>query len=87
MVKKVNDIDTIGLAKKANYNATINAIKRKIPSKTGLATTVALNAEITIGSDFVSKIFRNDQKILDLSLNVLPHLIIINLQMKYLMER
>ena len=46
LVQKVTVIDTNELVKKIYYNTKINEIKDEIPSITGLATTIALNAVI-----------------------------------------
>ena len=63
-------------------------LKLKKPSITGLATTIALNAvktNIPNVSDLVKKT-NYDAKISALRVNISPHLIIINLQAKYLMQ-
>ena len=46
LVQKATVIDTNELVKKIYYNTKINEIKDEIPSITGLATTIALNAVI-----------------------------------------
>ena len=77
------------LIKKTDYNAKVTEIKGKIPSITGLATTAAVNAiknKIPIISNQVTKNVIM-QKYQILSLNILPRLIIINLQTKYIMQR
>ena len=92
--KKINDADkkipdTSGLVKKTDYNAKITEIEGKIPSITGLATTAALNAvesKIPNVSNLVKKQIVL-QKYQILSLNILPHLIIISLRVKYSMQR
>ena len=89
MYEKVNAIDTSRLNQKSDYDAKINEIKGEIPSITGLATTTALNAiknEIPDVSDQAKKI-DNDAKYQILSLCILPHLIIMNLRIIYLMLR
>ena len=66
-----------------DYNTKITEIEGKIPSVTSLATTTTLNP--------VKNKIQNIKNILRYSkyqsLDILPHLIIINLQMKYTMQR
>ena len=66
-----------------DYNTKITEIEGKIPSVTSLATTAALNP--------VKNKIQNIKNILRYSkyqsLDILPHLIVINLQMKYTMQR
>ena len=66
-----------------DYNTKITEIEGKIPSVTSLATTAALNP--------VKNKIHNIKNILRYSkyqsLDILPHLIIMNLQMKYTMQR
>ena len=72
----------MGLLKKTDYNAKISEIKGKIPSIAGPATTGALDAvknKIPNVNNLVKKSHYN--------LNILPHLSIINLWVKYLMQR
>ena len=72
--------DASGVVKKIDYNTKITEIKGKIPCITCLATTAALNVvdnKIPDASNLVKK--TNDDAKKTLSLNILPHLIIINL--------
>ena len=83
MVKQVNAIYTNGFVKKTDYDSKINEIKGEIPSITGLATTAALNDaknKTPNLSDLVKKKKIMMQKLKTLRMNVLPYLIIINLQ-------
>ena len=83
MVKQVNAIYTNGFVKKTDYDSKINEIKGEIPSITGLATTAALNDaknKTPNLSDLVKKKKIMMQKLKTLRMNILPHLIIINLQ-------
>ena len=90
LVKYFNSINASGLVKKQDYDAKINEFTGEIPGFIALATTVTvLNVvkdEIPNVSDLVKKTDL-DKKYQILSLNVLPHLIIINLQIIYLMQR
>ena len=82
---------------KTGYRAKINEIEGKIPSITGLATTAALNIvenKIRIQTQHQDSSHEDRlQKYLSLRLtiwqpdNILPHMIIINLPAKYLMQR
>ena len=77
------------LLKKTDNDNKITEIEEKIPSITSLATTAALNAvknETCNVSDLVKKAEYNG-KILDIEKNISLFLIIINLQVKYLMQR
>ena len=83
MVKQVNAIYTNGFDKKTDYDSKINEIKGEIPSITGLATAAALNDaknKTPNLSDLVKKKKIMMQKLKTLRMNILPHLIIINLQ-------
>ena len=66
-----------------DYNTKITEIEGKIPSVTSLAPSAALNP--------VKNKIHNIKNILRYSkyqsLDTLPHLIIMNLQMKYTMQR
>ena len=71
--------------KKTDYNAKITEIDGKIPGITGLVTTAAINIvenKITDVSNLVKKT-DYDAKISHIVANTLPHLIIINLLIKY----
>ena len=68
-----------------NYNTKITETEGKIRSVTSLATTAALNpVKNKIHNISISNILRYSKY---QSLDILPHLIIINLQMKYTMQR
>ena len=81
LVKRVNAIDTSEIAKKADYDTNISAIKIKIPSISDLATTAALNDindKIPDASNLVKKqIMMIQYQILTKS--ILSHLIMTNL--------
>ena len=79
--------DTSGLGKEKDCNTKATEIEGKIPSITDLATTAGLNTvknKIPNNSDLIEKQIMM-QKSFTLRLAVLPHLIIINLQIKDLM--
>ena len=90
LVKYFNSINASGLVKKQDYDAKINELTGEIPGFIALATTVTvLNAvknEIPNVSDLVKKTDL-EKKYQILSLNMLPHLIIINSKIIYLMQR
>ena len=73
-----------GLVRKTDYNAKIDEIKIKIPNITRLATTTELNNvkdKISNISILVKKQIMT-QKYQTLKKNILPFLIITNLQVK-----
>ena len=81
--------NTSGLIKR-DHNAKVNVIESKIPSTTGLASTAAVNAvenRIPHTNDFVKTKKKQIlmQKYQTLKVNISPHLIMINLWVKYLM--
>ena len=79
LVEKVNVIDTSKHFSKTDYNAEIKDIEDKIPSITNLVT----NGENKIPS--ISNLVKKadyDAKKKTLTVNILPHLIIINLQIR-----
>ena len=88
MQKKISDIS--GFVEKTNYNAKVTEIEKKIPSITGLVTTVALTA-VENKMPNVSNLVKKNQQILTqkyqtLNLNILLCLITINLLFKQLMQ-
>ena len=89
-MEKVNAIDTSGLKKKTGCDVKIRDIEGKISSITALATTSALtiadNKTPTLVIESKKKFFLI-QKYQILRVNSLQHLIIINLQIIYLIQR
>ena len=89
MVKKVNAVDTSGLLKKTDHNATIKDIEDNIPSLTKLATTAALNTVEYKMPDvrYLVKKAYYDPKISGMEKTILLLLITINSRVIYLMQR
>ena len=79
----------VGLFKK-DHNAKITEIEGKMPSVTGLATTASLNGVENKAFHICVLVSRKQiitQQYQTWNLNILLHLIIINLLVKYLMQR
>ena len=79
----------VGLFKK-DHNAKITEIEGKMPSVTGLATTASLNGVDNKAFHICVLVSRKQiitQQYQTWNLNILLHLIIINLLVKYLMQR
>ena len=79
----------VGLFKK-DHNAKITEIEGKMPSVTGLVTTASLNGVENKAFHICVLVSRKQiitQQYQTWNLNILLHLIIINLLVKYLMQR
>ena len=90
LVWNVNTINTSGLVKNTDYDAKISDIEGKMPSTIGLAITASLDAveyKIPNASDLVIEKQIMMQKYQTLKKNILLLMIIINLRVKWLVQR